>query len=466
MNQSFVEFNIPVTVSFPLPYRVLALGALGILGWATNIHVMDLRTEGYTPRTPMSAQRFADYFHKTNSLALYNNLYRISFTYSTVCLASWFFFAVSTRGDASLVDSFGHIPAITALALLIILLCPFNIAFKKERDKFLHAIRRCLFSSFDTTIYFSDVVFADIGTSFAKVFGDVWLSMWMLMPGQSMLGPPTFNGWLRWVLPTVMSFPYAVRFRQCIIEYNLPSNESRRPLYNALKYATSFPVIFLSAAQRLAVVDHIENGDIIMTEPWHGEYYLFRLWLLAAAINSLYSFWWDVTNDWGLDLLKFGNSDTQPELRLSPPRRLILPHLHSGTPLITRSSSESQVSEDIDPVLASSTLIRHQRTHPWGLRSKLIYPLPVYPLLVFLNLVLRMAWSIKLSSHLHLERDGSVAFFWLEIAEMARRWLWVFIRVEWEVIKKAKDGNFKELSDEEANYEMLPATPDASLVLP
>ena len=72
------------------------------------------------------------------------------------------------------------------------------------------------------------------------------------------------------------SLPYLVRLRQCIIEYLSPMNESRRPLYNALKYASSFPVIFLSAAQR-TVVAKIMDEQGTEKEVLHGDA-LFRFW--------------------------------------------------------------------------------------------------------------------------------------------------------------------------------------------
>ena len=34
--------EIAFSTNFPLPYRVLALGAVGILGWATNLHGLNL----------------------------------------------------------------------------------------------------------------------------------------------------------------------------------------------------------------------------------------------------------------------------------------------------------------------------------------------------------------------------------------------------------------------------------------
>jgi EXS family protein len=80
--------------------------------------------------------------------------------------------------------------------------------------------------------------------------------------------------------------------------------------------------------------------------------------------------------------------------------------------------------------------------HPYGLRARLLYPLPVYPLALFINLVLRLTWIIKLSSHLHARAlgEGSLVVFWVEVAELVRRWIWVFIRVEWEIVRRSQDG--------------------------
>jgi hypothetical protein len=56
----------------------------------------------------------------------------------------------------------------------------------------------------DGPIYFADVVFADIFTSYAKVLGDVWLSGCMLLPGNTLFRTPADGPWLRWVMPTIM----------------------------------------------------------------------------------------------------------------------------------------------------------------------------------------------------------------------------------------------------------------------
>ncbi|KAF6763076.1 EXS family-domain-containing protein [Ephemerocybe angulata] len=330
-------------VDLPLPYRIFLLLGLGILGWATNLHgleALDVDVVAALDLRPDDA---------------------------------------ASHGDPLLVDTYGHVPLLTGIALVFLVWCP------AERDKFVHAIRRCLFSSLNTPVLFR-------------------------------------------------TFPYFVRFRQCLIEYNLPQNDSRRPFFNAVKYATSFPVIFLSAAQRVVPTANqvsLEDGQApVSTDSWHGDHQIFKLWLLAVFVNSAYSFWWDITNDWGFDLLRPAATSTR-----QPAKRLLLPLLHSRTPLLTRENSlESQSSTESEPshrrpsmsISMSDVPKSLRKSYPYGLRPILLYPLTVYPLLIFLNLVLRMSWS----------RDGSMAIFWLEVAELVRRWLWVFIRVEWEMVKR------------------------------
>ena len=77
-----------------------------------------------------------------------------------------------------------------------------------------------------------------------------------------------------------ISLPYVVRLRQCLIEFLFsPQYSNTRALLNAIKYFTAFPVIFLSAAQRLVVSELVaEKGTEIAKSPWHGEHQLFRLW--------------------------------------------------------------------------------------------------------------------------------------------------------------------------------------------
>ncbi|KAI0703376.1 EXS-domain-containing protein [Cerioporus squamosus] len=449
MKSDFLD-ELYFSSAFPLPFRVLCLVGLGILGWATNLHglhlwnidaagVLDLNSyDGYRLTSPLPTDRRAGWKTAHHLSQAHRPVYKLFVTYSAWTFACWLVFRFATRRDIESVDSFKFIPALASLCVLTALVCPFNVLYKHERDKFLGAIHRCLFPS-PHRVYFSDVVFADIFTSFAKVLGDMWLSVYMLLPSGSLLAQPAQDGLTRWILPTLMSIPYGVRLRQCLVEYNAPHNESRRPLFNALKYASSFPVIFLSAAQRIVVSDTLAlKGERAASEAWHGEHQLFRLWLLAAAVNSLYSFWWDVTNDWGLDLLlpkRAGGPIRQPY----PPRPLLLPRLHSRSALLKhpgRSSTDS--IPDGLPEEVADALPQERPPHPWGLRPVLLFPLAVYPFAILVDLVLRLTWSAKLSSHLHSYAEGDLIIFWIELAEVVRRWMWVFLRVEWETVKEAQ----------------------------
>ncbi|KAI0344682.1 EXS-domain-containing protein [Trametopsis cervina] len=451
MNDNVTE-EIIFSAVFPLPFRVLFLGGVGILGWATNIHGLNAlgidATAALELNTTQGQRLTADHLGTGPPLpttragwkfvpdpsTVYGPIYRLFVQYTLFALIGWTLYRHATHGDVELVDVFKFVPAVTLLVLVMILVAPFNMFGRRERDKFIHSVYRCLFPQ--NRVYFSDVVFADIFTSFAKVLGDVWLSIYMLLPGGSLLFPPAQSGLSRWILPTLMSLPYAVRFRQCLIEYFM-TNETKRPLYNAIKYATAFPVIYLSAAQRLVVTDPIAVPNNYKSMLWYSEHPLFVLWLLSAVVNSLYSFWWDVTYDWGFDLLRTKSKKASVSRAHSPPRPLVLPRLHSRSALLSRAGSED-MSEDLpaDEEETTSLQTTSEKSYPFGLRKTLLLPLPIYPFAILIDLVLRLTWSAKLSSHLHSHIEGDRAIFLIEFAEMLRRWMWVFLRVEWELVKE------------------------------
>jgi hypothetical protein len=56
--------------------------------------------------------------------------------------------------------------------------------------------------------------------------------------------------------------------------------------------------------------------------------------------------------------------------------------------------------------------------------------------------MLRATWSLKLSSHLHTIAEIESGVFMMEALELLRRWMWVFVRVEWEAVKQAEVRSF------------------------
>ncbi|KAG8823802.1 hypothetical protein FRC19_003105 [Serendipita sp. 401] len=233
-----------------------------------------------------------------------------------------------------------------------------------------------------------------------------------------------------------MSLPYTIRLRQCLAEY--VTTKSRRSLWNALKYSTAFPVIFLSAAQRSSPVEALASPK---------EHPLFKIWVLSVLINSVYSFWWDVTNDWGLSLLKPSSTNlkrkrSMPNIPANSHRLLAAPSTSEGIKL-----PPSPSPTDFDP---------SERQFA-GLRPKLFFNDPmIYYMAIFINFILRFTWSLKLSSHLHHIADLEAGVFIIEALEVLRRWIWVFIRVEWEIIKLG--GSREAANPEEFEFLMREGT--------
>ena len=104
--------------------------------------------------------------------------------------------------------------------------------------------------------------------------------------------------------------------------------------------------------------------------------------LFFAIINSLFSFYWDVSKDWDLTLFKHERS--RPE-------------------------------------------------HPWGLRRRLVFRSnSLYYAAIVLDFLLRFTWSFGFISTSQRLRESESGVFLVVLLELFRRWLWVFFRVEAE----------------------------------
>jgi hypothetical protein len=124
-----------------------------------------------------------------------------------------------------------------------------------------------------------------------------------------------------------------------------------------------------------------------------------------ATINSLFSYGWDLFMDWGLIALFRGKGSTH-----RPPRRLI----HAG-------------------LLALAAVA---------------------------NLVLRFSWAANFFPLFASLHPASLILL-VEVAEVCRRWLWIFFRVEWEIIVQTERGLLKDKHDsEEVSDSLLRSSSD------
>ncbi len=118
-------------------------------------------------------------------------------------------------------------------------------------------------------------------TSYAKVLGDLFVSFCMFASStRSSTSRPDRGCGGQYVVPLIISIPSLIRLRQCLIEFwrirgahgkvggSGSSGWGGQHLANALKYASAFPVIVLSALQR-----GYDPAKMGMSEAG-----LFRLW--------------------------------------------------------------------------------------------------------------------------------------------------------------------------------------------
>ncbi|KAK4792295.1 hypothetical protein SAY86_022730 [Trapa natans] len=190
-------------------------------------------------------------------------------------------------------------------------------------------------------------------------------------------------------IPLVLVLPYIFRLFQCLRQYK--DTGEKTTLLNALKYSTAVPVIFLSALKY-----HL------FPEKWTSVYR--PLWLLSSVLNSLYSFYWDVTRDWDL-------------------------------------SCFTRIFLFTKPSIFSYFLYGRRWVFLWVIAS---------------NLILRCTWTYKLSAHL---RHNYLTVFTITALEIFRRFQWAFFRVEneWNKTNPKSGIQLSSVSDVSSEDKLLPS---------
>ncbi|CDP07550.1 unnamed protein product [Coffea canephora] len=243
------------------------------------------------------------------------------------------------------------------------------------------------FHVFITAISFADFFLADILTSMSKVFSDLERSVCRMVHRQvatiAWFEADSICGSHSVAIPIVLVLPYLFRLFQCLRQYK--DTKEKTSLFNALKYSTAVPVIFVSALKY-----HV------FPDKWMNVYR--PLWLLSGVLNSLYSFYWDVTRDWDL-------------------------------------SSFTRIFKFSKPHLMSHLLYGRKWVYFWVIGS---------------NLILRCTWTYKLSAHL---RHNYITVFTITALEIVRRFQWVFFRVENEWNKMNSKSNIELSMSELPNEE-------------
>ncbi|KAG0302571.1 hypothetical protein BGZ98_007394 [Dissophora globulifera] len=409
------------------------------------------------------------------------------------------------------------VPVLGYLTVIAMIFMPFNVLFKKERFRFLRAMKKALFSGFKAEVTFSDVILADILTSFARVFGDLAVALCLMFLDRDGTNADACYGSI--VVPIMTSIPYCIRLRQCLAEYIESNYTTERHLMNALKYASAFPVIIISSMQKSSITASLKGQTY---DGYFSDSSLFKLWLFFVALNSFYSFYWDIYHDWGLIQIqptgrvpaltistssatasgsagihsRVSSAPLSPTTQKNAPNSLIDISSHTngntslggssssgvnGKALLGSPSSNNSSSSSLSNS-GSSTLSNgvngsySKRSHKYTLRSFLHYEDPFfYTMAVVLDFLLRTTWMLKLVWNIQIEEyEGGV--FTMECLEVLRRWIWVLFRLESEMVKRAgyadttssplsaaglaggSDGSISESSMESGNMIMMEDT--------
>ena len=105
----------------------------------------------------------------------------------------------------------------TDRGVVVVTVWPGDVMYRSLRRAFARKLIRICVPSLRQKIHFADVLLADILTSFARVFGDLWLTMIFLWPKSD--SHVWWNGKGSIAVPLLVSLPYVVRFRQCLSEF-------------------------------------------------------------------------------------------------------------------------------------------------------------------------------------------------------------------------------------------------------
>ena len=208
----------------------------------------------------------------------HHRTYRLAATITVPLVASIILFWLFTRGEPTVVIAWDILPQLFLLCLALFFIIPIQRLSRSGRYRFLSTLKRVSIGGIAEADNgkFGDILLADVLTSYAKVLGDLFVSICMFVtPGVSSTDKPDRSCGGAYMVPLIISIPSMIRLRQCLIEYSRvrknPSSSSGwggQHLANALKYSSAFPVIILSALQR-----GTNPNDFGMTETG-----LFRLW--------------------------------------------------------------------------------------------------------------------------------------------------------------------------------------------
>ncbi|KAI9297453.1 EXS-domain-containing protein [Neoconidiobolus thromboides FSU 785] len=380
-----------IEIIFPVPLRVLFLIFLGPLLYSLNLKGLSNYNINYGRifnTTPTNNEEDIILDKKLKKIFIY--------LFLGIFLPSLFYFnfyllnnvKINLESDPQWQFSISHVFLLSIFLSLLLLLMPVDYFFKQERYYFLKLVYKIIFCNYNSTILFSEVLLADMLTSYSRILGDLFSLTWLTIFNNTNKSLLLYNEILT---PLIIAIPFFLRLKQCCIEFFNNNEKQYKHLSNALKYASAFPVIFLSPI----ISKLIYNEELILN------YWLFYLWLVFIMFNSLYSFYWDLVMDWDL-YFKWRNNNEYRNINNND---------DNYDSVATYSSNKYNI-----------------------LNRELLFKEPIiYYIIVVINLLLRITWVLKLTQSSHINQSP-ITDFLLELLELFRRFFWIFLRMEKEYL--------------------------------
>ena len=259
------------------------------------------------------------------------------------------------------------------LSLLGFLINPLNVYLRRGRFSFLTVIVRILMAPF-IFVYFGDFWFADQLNSTVALLLDIqYLGCYLIsdpwIVGTKMHDDNVCTQSSNGIRPIISCLPALWRLFQCLRCFY--DTREVRHLINAGKYSTTFPVVVFATLFAVKVKPGFSLAHLNLNDVG----WIIICWLLSSFVHALYTFIWDIYCDWGLLQLRKG------------------------------------------------TLLRPKILY----RSKCFYFIAIV-----LDMILRFAWTLKLTLAIVWHVDSDLIYTGLVVAEILRRFVWNFFRVEFE----------------------------------
>ncbi|EMG45603.1 erd1 Protein ERD1 1 [Candida maltosa Xu316] len=409
----------------PLSFRITFFILLGLFLWLllniiffnfTRINILNLLNLSFTPHnytqldnTPnnLTTGEYASTIHSefNENQRLIKGIsksFKILAVFNIVC---WIAYKI-INGDESLRALYYTLPVVSFAFTIYKLF--YKSALSPGQFRIFTTIKRILRGNINSlSMRTNDILISDSLVSFSKVLNDLGLVIWNYWFASDI----AYNYQLEFM---ILCIPTCIRIKQCWFEYK--STGQKQHLLNLIKYSTGFGPLLVNVMIKRTLLkateDEKSSGVLLLKLNMLNNW-----WYLVSAINSTYSFIWDIKMDWNLGML-----NSLFEFR-NPFYKLVI------------------------------------------LRKQLAFPTIVYYFAIVTDFILRFIWVLKIfiiNEELHSDKIKFIHVFStflfgydaysfgyavIELLEIYRRWVWCFLKLESDWVKLSKH-------EEEEQYEL------------